>query len=189
MEKRVACTKEDLVAAIIKFLRRRGDVMVDIKDVASILQKDFVFSNIELCETLNRMSWDGLLNFTLHVREDEGFSFTALQIQLNQKKDKETLNAATKADLVSLMVIEINKPRLRGLVVAIINLWDGRIVNGLYYKGKNKPDMATDFTSIADKSILLELVERKLLQNESFITRTGTGNDVIVIEWSISAAE
>lgn len=92
MERRVACTQKELEAAIIKCLGSNGVSAVHIKDLVAVLQKDFTFSNMELCETLNCMSWNGLLNITLHGKEDAGFLFTATHISLNRvvvKKEEE----------------------------------------------------------------------------------------------------
>lgn len=195
MRKIVPCAAHEVAAAIIVILNspesegEPGGESISVNELMELLKKDFELPFSELHIVLSQLSIKGEIGISLRTEvSNDSLPYAVADriYYLNPPKEKEeTVNASNAADLVRLIKIEINRSRVRGPIIARINLWDGRIVTGLYYEGKKKPDIATDFTSISE-SILLKCVEEKLLQNESFITRTGTGDDIIVIEWIIS---
>jgi hypothetical protein len=77
-------------------------------------------------------------------------------------------------------------PTTRGPVVAEYVLWTGRIVRAIYYRGEKQPDVAfpDEIFVVTDTEKLQPFVE-KLLEGESFIIRTGRGDEVCTLEWTL----
>lgn len=76
-------------------------------------------------------------------------------------------------------------PSARGPVVVSLNLWDGRRIEGAYYRGSEMPDVTAREDVIWDTGALRPFVEKLLAEDASFITETGSHDMVCTLQWTI----
>jgi hypothetical protein len=71
-------------------------------------------------------------------------------------------------------------------LVSRVLLWDGRIVDSRY-AGKKKPDIETSQNTFPPDDLvdIAAFVDRMLRDRTSFVTKTGNGDQVCTLEWSI----
>jgi hypothetical protein len=97
--------------------------------------------------------------------------------------------ARSKAQLLDIVGASNPNPSHPGPVVVAVRLWDGRLVRASYYGNGPKymtPDAETRSGIFFDIAPLVPLVERLLESGESFVTVTGTHDDVYCLEWSMA---
>ena len=97
----------------------------------------------------------------------------------------------TLTDLLDIVGASGPDSQDRGPVVVRTTIWDGRLVSAAYYKDgpkRNSPDVETRGDVFWDTTSLEPFVDRLLDTGESFVTMTGSHDDICVLEWSISSS-
>lgn len=92
------------------------------------------------------------------------------------------------AQLIDVVGAGNPDPHDSGPVVVEVTLWDGRIVQATYYKGKLQPHIDFPTTVITDDSILTGPVNMLLNEGRGFIARGGKSDDTYELLWSIKGA-
>ncbi|MCX6784737.1 MAG: hypothetical protein NTV81_02255, partial [Candidatus Komeilibacteria bacterium] len=78
--------------------------------------------------------------------------------------------------------------RSSGSVVALVRLWDGRVVRGSYYEGSKKADVETPEAIFIDSTPLHSFIEALLQSGTSFVVMMGSSDDTCCLEWTISGS-
>ncbi len=94
----------------------------------------------------------------------------------------------TMGQLLDMVGASGPDPHDRGPVVVTANLWDGRKIQAAYYKGPKwqKPDAETYEDIFIDVAPLQAPVQRLLDTGESFVTITGSDDQVCCLEWCLT---
>lgn len=193
MKKKVPCEADAMRAAIIDILSERENEAdghgqsLTVNELQGILERDFEFSGEELGNVLNGLNLNGKIMVTLKAIETEDELLVVVdQMYLSPSKKEETVTVNNTHDLIRVISVGIGE-----LLIAKVRLWDGRVVKGSRYKGEKIADFITvgAFISAADKMLQGLIMDKLLQRGESFIVQTGTGDELLLVEWSISAAE
>ncbi|MBT3355901.1 hypothetical protein HN784_00770 [bacterium] len=77
-------------------------------------------------------------------------------------------------------------PSNPGPVVVSLSLWNGKQINGAYYRGTKGPDITVREDVIWDSEILDPFVRKLFAEGTPFITEMGSHDMVCTLEWKIS---